>query len=114
MNFRRVDKIDHGHCTVSLWLWEGKKRGRILRPKKQKVGRIVTELLPQLGDVAAEDALKLAVWLSEAIAYPLAVFDPEHLWEKKLERIISRQRRSRLTLASWQRSAHHTEHILWG
>jgi len=61
MNFRRVDKIDHGHCTVSLWLWEDKKRGRILRPKKQRVGRIVTELLSQLGDVAAEDALKLAV-----------------------------------------------------
>jgi hypothetical protein len=55
MNFRRVDKIDHGHCTVSLWLWEDKKRGRILRPKKQRVGRIVTELLSQLGDVAAED-----------------------------------------------------------
>ena len=108
----RVDKIDHGYCTVSLWFWEGKKRGRILRPKKQKRGAVVTELQPQLGDVAAEDALTLAVWLSEDIAYPLAVFDPEHLWEKKLERIISRQRRSRLTLASWQRSAHHTEHIL--
>ena len=56
MNFRRVDKID-------------KKRGRILRPKKQKVGRIVTELLSQLGDVAAKDALKLAVRLSKDIAY---------------------------------------------
>ena len=113
MKFCRVDKIDHGYCTVSLWFWEGKKRGRILRPKKQKRGAVVTELLPQLGDVAAEDALKLAVWLSEDIAYPLAVFDPEHLWEKKWERIISRQRRSRLILAGWQRSAHHTEHILW-
>jgi len=89
MKFCRVDKIDHGYCTVSLWFWEGKKRGRILRPKKQKRGAVVTELLPQLGDVAAEDALKLAVWLSEDIAYPLAVFDPKHLWEKKRERIIS-------------------------
>ena len=111
MNFRRVDKIDHGHCTVSLWLWEDKKRGRILRPKKQKVGRIVTELLSQLGDVAAEDALKLAVWLSKDIAY-LAIFDPEHLWEKKWERIIH-ERRSLLTLDSWRRSAHHTERALW-
>jgi len=68
MKFCRVDKIDHGYCTVSLWFWEGKKRGRILRPKKQKRGAVVTELLPQLGDVAAEDALKLAVWLSEDIA----------------------------------------------
>jgi hypothetical protein len=113
MKFRRVDKIDHGSCTVSLWLWKGKKRGRILRPKKQKGGRVVTELLPQLGDVAAEDALKLAVWLSEAIAYPLAVFDPEHLWEKRWERIIFRQRRALQTLGSWQRPTHHAEHILW-
>jgi transposase len=39
MKLRQVEKIDLGSCTVSLWLWKGEKRGRILRPKKQRGAR---------------------------------------------------------------------------
>ena len=98
MNFRRVEKIDLRSCTVSLWLWKGEKRGRILRPKKQKCGKVIAELLPHRGDVDAEDAVRFAAWLSESIAYPLAVFDPQRLWDKKWGQIVPRP------LVTWQQS----------
>ena len=91
MKFHQVEKIDLGSCTVSLWLWRGEKRGRILRPKKQEGGKIVTELLPQIGDVPAEEAVKRVVGLKERIPFPIVVFDPEQLWEREWGEIVPRR-----------------------